>query len=87
MFPPTGDKKSDKSSRRKQKDAAWWSKQKDKEKSKPVVVSEDTKKSLPCKYYLSGNCKNVRLSVMSCTCTVYVLLNIDLLPGTSFCLS
>lgn len=56
------DKKAGKSSRRKQKDLTWWTKQKEKEKNKVsnVTTTEDLKKTVLCKYFLNGNCKLVR---------------------------
>ncbi len=45
-----------KSLRRKQKDAAWRSRQKGREVQR---VEEPPKPKLPCKYYLNGHCKHV----------------------------
>lgn len=60
LFLVAGGKKTGKSVRRKQKDSAWWAKQKEKEKERKQAVAEETKKVALCKYYLNGNCKNVR---------------------------
>ena len=47
-----------KSARRRMKESAWWSKQKEMDQH-AVEVDRVTRSKAPCKYYLNGFCKNV----------------------------